>query len=397
MRQPAWRFLFVLLIVTWFSISRAALGYDALVDKQVFTTSSFRTAGGAVIETVRFGYETYGRLNAAKDNAILILPYFGGTGHAAGKFAASDAAPGYWDNIIGAGKPIDTDKYFVIAADGLINQAIKDGHTITTGPASIDPGTGKPYGMRFPVLTIRDLVNAQKLLVDSFGIRRLHAVMGLSMGGIQSFEWAAVFPDSTDRVMPVVGLAEADAYMIENSAAWGAPIKVDPKWNNGDYYGREEPMAGLTAAYEIVFHQAQNYGVVSKTSGRKWAKEGMDPATSWQNRYAVEEMLEATATYFATVTDANSFLYQTKAVQTFTAGDGASLDEGLAKAKARFLIFPAASDLMVYPKYSREAAEHLRKLGKKVEYREIPGDGGHLDGINNMPPVGDLIRRFLDE
>src|SRR5262245_48209367 len=154
--------------------------YESLVEKKVFTIPSFTTVAGDVLKDVRFGYETYGHLDANKSNAILILPYFAGTGHAAGKFADSDQAPGYWDSIIGSGKPLDTDRFFIIAGDGLINQAIKDGHTITTGPASIDPSTGKPYGMRFPILTIRDLVNAQKALADSFGIQKLYAVIGLS-------------------------------------------------------------------------------------------------------------------------------------------------------------------------------------------------------------------------
>lgn len=299
----------IVLFLSLFVVAPLGFAYDGLVEKKVFTIPSFTTVGGEVIKDVRFGYETYGHLNANKDNAIVILPYFGGTGHAAGKFAETDQASGYWDSIIGAGKPIDTDKYFVIAGDGLINQAIKDGHTVTTGPASIDPSTGKPYGMRFPILTIRDLVTAQKALVDSLGIEQLHAVMGLSMGGIQSFEWAAIFPDSTDRVIPVVGTAEVDGYLIENLDAWSTPIKVDPKWYNGDYYGREEPVDGLAASYKIVIHQGQHYGGVSKTAGRKWAQEGKDPAKSWENHFAAEAGLDGIAGFLAKIDDANSFLY----------------------------------------------------------------------------------------
>ena len=123
----------------------------------------------------------------------------------------------------GVRKPLDTDQYCIIAGDGLINQAIKDGHTVTTGPASIDPDTGKPYGMRFPILTMRDLVNAQKALVDSLGIQKLRAVMGLSMGGAQSFEWATVFPDSTDRVIPIVMGVETDGYFIGSTDNWRRP------------------------------------------------------------------------------------------------------------------------------------------------------------------------------
>lgn len=374
---------------------RPASAYDQFVEKKIFTMPTFTTTGGDVLKYARFGYEIYGELNPAKDNAILILPYFSGTGHAAGKFAANDPQPGYWDSIIGPGKPLDTDRFCIIAGDGLINQTIKDGHTVTTGPASIDPSTGKPYGMRFPILTMRDLVNAQKALVDSLGIQKLHAVMGLSMGGIQSFEWAAVFPESTDRVIPVVGAAEANGYLIQNMDAWASPIKVDPKWNHGDYYGKEEPADGLAASFKIVLYEAQNWASVSKTVDRKWAQEGKDPAKSWDNGFMAEQALDGFAKSLAQVNDANSFLYQTKAIQLFATGDGQNMDSGLPKVKAKMLILPAQADVMVFPQYSREAAERLRQLGKSVEYHEIPGEGGHIDGIYNIAAVGDLIGRFL--
>ena len=374
---------------------RLGSAYDHLVVKQVFTLPSFTTVGGDVLKDVRFGYEMYGELNAAKDNAILILPYFSGTGHAAGKFAETDQQPGYWDSIIGPGKPLDTDRFCIVAGDGLINQTIKDGHTVTTGPASVDPNTGKPYGMRFPILTIRDLVNAQKALVDSLGIQKLHAVMGLSMGGIQSFEWAAVFPDSTDRIIPIVGAAETNGYFIENMDAWTSPIKLDPRWDQGDYYGKAEPIDGLAASFKIVVYEAQNWGSVSRTVGRRWAQEGKDPAKSWNNEFLAEQTLDGIAKSLAQVNDANSFLYQAKAIQSFVAGDGSNMDAGLANVKAKLLILPAQTDLMVFPKYSQEATEHLRQLGKLAEYHEIPGDGGHLDGIYNMAAVGDLVGKFL--
>jgi homoserine O-acetyltransferase len=374
---------------------RLSIAYDGLVQKQVFTLPSFKTEGGEVLKDVRFGYEVYGKLNANKDNAILILPFFSGNGHAAGKFAASDQNAGYWDNVIGPGKPLDTDRFCIIAGDGLISQPVKDGQTITTGPASIDTSTGKPFGMRFPILTIRDLVTAQKALSDSLGIKKLYAVMGLSMGGIQSFEWAAAFPDSTNRVIPIVGEAESDGYFIENLDLWIAPVKLDPKWNHGDYYGKDEPLDGLTTAFKIVFHQARNYASVDKSVGRKWAQDGKDPAKSWDNRFQVQQDLDDVAVSIAKTLDANSFLYQAKAIQLFVAGDEPTLDAGLAKIKAKMLIIPSRSDLMVYPKYSQEAAEHLTKLGKQVQYYEIPGDTGHIEGIYHLDTVGDEIREFL--
>jgi homoserine O-acetyltransferase len=389
----------VALLLAWtiLLLPAHAGAYDGIVDKKVFSMPSYTTADGEVIANVRIGYETYGTLNTSKDNAILILPYFSGTSHAAGKYAASDPAPGYWDSIIGSGKPIDTDKYFVISADGLVNQNTKNPHTVTTGPASIDPATGQPYGMRFPIVTVLDFVNVQKALVESLGITRLRAVMGLSMGGLQSFEWASAFPDSTDRIIPVVGAAEASGYLIGWLNVWSAPIKLDPKWNGGDYYGKEEPVEGLATAFRTLLLQAEHYRGVAKAFGRRWAEDGKDPATSWTHRFAVEEHLDAFGTQRARDCDANSFLYQAKAIQLFVTGHKGALEDGLQDIRARVLLLPAQSDLMVFPDYAKEAAEILRSQGKRVEYFEIPGDGGHIDGVFNIVAAGALIRKFLDE
>jgi homoserine O-acetyltransferase/O-succinyltransferase len=201
------------------------------------------------------------------------------------------------------------------------------------------------------------------------------------VGGIQSFEWATVFPESTDRVIPIVGLAETDGYTVANLNVWSAPIRLDPNWNQGDYYGKAEPFDGPAMAFKVVIHEAQHYGGVAKAVGRKWAQEGKDPAGGWDNKFLAETTREGVAKFLATVGDANSFLYQAKAIQLFVAGDGPNLDAGLAKVRAKLLILPAQSDLMAFPRYSQEAAEHLRQLGKSVEYNEIPGDGGHVDAI----------------
>ena len=150
---------------------------------------------GKTIKDVKVGWEAYGKLNEKKDNVILVAHFYSSNSHAAGRYKAEDADPGYWDSIIGPGKPIDTDRFYVISVDSLVNMNSKDGITITTGPSSIDPDTGKPYGMRFPVVTIRDFVRVQKALLDSLGIRKLYAAVGTSMGGLQSFEWAAAHPD----------------------------------------------------------------------------------------------------------------------------------------------------------------------------------------------------------
>src|SRR3954453_658547 len=182
-----------------------------LVEKEIFELPSYTTLHGATIRDVRIGWESYGALNGLRDNAVLVTHYFSGTSHAAGRYKPDDPLPGYWDAIIGPGKAIDTDKYFVLSSDTLVNMNVKDPNVVTTGPASIDPRTGKPYGMRFPIVTIRDFVNVQKALLDSLGIRRLHAVMGASMGCLQAMEWASAYPDMMQRVIAVIGGAEENA------------------------------------------------------------------------------------------------------------------------------------------------------------------------------------------
>ena len=155
---------------------------------------------------------------------------------------------------------------------------------------------------------------------------------------------------------------------------WSTPIRVDPRWNGGDYYGKDEPVDGLAAAYKIVLHQAWHWEGMAKASGRKWVQESKDPAKSSENKFAAEATLDGFAGFFAKTTEANSFLYQARAIQLFVAGDGPTLKAGLSNVSARVLILPAQSDLMVYPKYSRDAAELLTQLGKSAKYHEIPGD-----------------------
>ena len=373
----------------------AALAYDGPVEKKTFPMAQYQTVGGRTIKNVRVGYETYGTLNAARDNVVLVCHFFSGTSHAAGKYNPSDAAPGYWDAIIGSGKPVDTDKYFVISSDTLVNLSPKDPNVVTTGPASIDPDTGKPYGMTFPIVTVRDFVNVQKALLDSLGVRKLHAVMGASMGALQTFEWAAAYPDMVERIVPVIGTAELGAYGIGWANIWAAPIKLDPNWKNGDYYGGLEPTAGLAEALKIVTLHARHYGWAAKTFGRKLASPDKDPGKTWDAKYAIEDTLDKVAAARAKASDANSFLYLVRANQLFVTGHKGSLEEGIRDIKARTLLLPAASDLLLFPDYSKQALDLLRKNGRDVSYAEIPGDGGHLDGVLAIGQVGGQIRDFL--
>ena len=177
-----------------FGIS-SALAQSLIVEKKTFTLPSYTTAGGSTIKNVKIGWEAAGTLNADKSNAILITHFFSGTSHAFGKYAESDKVPGYWDYMVGPGKIIDTDKYYVLSSDTLVNLNANAPNVVTTGPASINPDTGKPYGMSFPVVSMKDFVAVQHALIESLGIKKLKAVMGASMGALQAYQWGASYPD----------------------------------------------------------------------------------------------------------------------------------------------------------------------------------------------------------
>ncbi len=374
----------------------AAHAYDALVEKKVFTIPNYTTVGGKTIRNVRIGYETYGTLDAEGTNAILVAHFFSGNSHAAGKYRAGDAAPGYWDSVIGAGKPFDTDKYFVVSADSLVNLSTKDPDVVTTGPATIDPDTGKPYGMRFPIVTIKDFVRTQKALADALGIRKFVAVTGASMGSLQAMEWASSYPDMVERAIPVIpGGLEADPYLIAVTDEWAMPILDDPKWNGGDYYGREQPLHGVAEALELVTISSRAPGWAQKAFRRDWAKDDADPLQSWENKYKVQDALDRVGAARASTADANSFLYLVRANQLYRVGQGATLEQGVSRIKAKVLAIPASSDRLLFPEYTTTMLEMLKKQGVQTELFTIEGDGGHLDGVFDIGKAGPTIKAFL--
>src|SRR2546422_350405 len=291
-------------------VAMPAWAYDGIVEKKTFAMPAYATVGGTTIKGVRVGYETYGTLNAARDNVILVAHFYSGNSHAAGKYAASDPAPGYWDAIIGSGKPVDTDRFFVVSSDTLVNLNVKDPKTITS---------------------------------------------------------------------------------------WPAPTTLVLRWNKGDYYGQKEPVKGLALALKIVTLHARHYGWASGAFGRKWAAAERDPSKSWDNKFAIEDTLDKIALARARASDANSFLYLAKANQLFVTGGKGSLEEGLRDVKARVLLVPAKSDLLLFPDYSRQAMEILKRHGNRVQYFEIEGEGGHLDGVLSVAKAGEAIRKFLNE
>ena len=363
-----------------------------LTEKKFFTLPQYTTMGGKTIKDVRIGYETYGKLNGRGDNAIFVAHFFSGTSHAAGRYKPDEKAAGYWDAIIGPGKAIDTDKYFVVSADTLVNLNVKSPMVGTAGPATINPDTSKPYGSSFPVVSIRDFVRVHKELVDSLGVKKLVAAAGASAGSLQAMQWAAEYPGFVERVVHVIGPGlDIHPYVLELADIWTAPIKLDPNWKGGDYYGGAEPNAGLAQALTVVSFTTLHFGWAEKVHGYKWAAEGRNPADAMGNLFAIEDALQKSGQARASATDAGHFVWMAKANQLY------NLENDQARIKAKVLFLPAKTDLVFPPDLSRRWADKLRSQGNVVELYEIDGTSGHLDGIFSIGKVADRISAFLQK
>jgi homoserine O-acetyltransferase/O-succinyltransferase len=366
-----------------------------IVEKKVFEMPSLTTLGGKTIPNVRVGWQSAGTLNADRSNAILITHFFSGNSHAFGRYKPEDQAAGYWDAIIGPGKAIDTNRYFVLSSDTLVNLNTGMPGVTTTGPATVNPATGKPWGPDFPVVGIGDFVNVQKALVESLGIRRLHAVMGASMGGLQAYDWAARYPDMVGRIIPVIASADANPWLIAWLDAWAAPIRLDPNFRGGNYYGGEPPNAGLGQSLALVSLHANHWDWATRNFGRAHAEGGKDPAVEMANRYRVQTFLEQSGVARARISDANHFLYLVKANQTFAPGGAQSLEEAARKIKAPTLLLYAPGDQVFPAEWVKATAASLKANGVAVEAREIAGPNGHLNGVVGLAPHGDAIAAFL--
>ena len=386
MKALARAFAIVLTLLPGVTLAQSS---DLIVEKKTFELPSYTTVAGATIKSVKIGWESAGTLNADKSNAILITHYFSGTSHAFGKYAPSDATAGYWDAIIGPGKAIDTRKYFVFSSDTLVNLNVNAPNVVTTGPASINPDTGKPYGMSFPVVSFKDFVNVQKALVDSLGIRRLRAVVGASGGGFQAYEWAASYPNMVERIVPVISTPRADPYLIGWLDAWAQPIRLDPKWNGGDYYDKEPPLEGLKGALKLVTLHAFQSEWAAKTFGSEPAEAGKDPGKAMDNHFKIESGLETVAAARAKTADANHFLYMVKTNQL------ASADP--AKIKMPVLLLYSPTDLVFQEQQVAAAAGELAAAGSTVETGKLIGPYGHNNGVFAISQATDQIRAFIDK
>lgn len=363
---------------------------ESIVVKRVFTLPEFELESGNTLRNVQIGYETYGHLNAKRDNAILIAHYFTGTSHAAGRYHTSDVEPGYWDSIIGPGKAIDTDRFFIIAVDCLSNINTGNPMVFTTGPMSINHDTGKPYLADFPIVTIGDFVRSQYALCRYLELPSLHAVAGPSMGSMQALEWAARFPDYVRRVVGIIGGGlQSEPYLIGLLRQWCAPIYLDPEFKNGFYDPLNPPQAGLAAALELVTLTALSPQWANRAFARRAASSDTPPENHLANMFSVENALAVTARSRAQIADANSFLRIAKAVQLF---DVTPMKNRL---KARILWIHAKRDLLLFPEYAERGITSLRELGLEVTTSQLDTEGGHLDGLGEIKAASSEISNFL--
>jgi homoserine O-acetyltransferase len=382
------KFRFMLALAAGLAATPALAQADLLTEKKTFEMPSYTTAGGGTIRNVRIGWESYGTLNQDRSNAVLITHFYSGTSHAAGKYKADEKTAGYWDSIIGPGKAIDTNKYFVLSSDTLANLNANLPGVVTTGPASINPDTGKPYGTSFPVVTMRDFVNVQKALLESLGIAKVK-IVGASMGALQAYEWAVAYPDMVDRIVPVIGAAGGDPFLIAWLDIWAQPIRVDPKWNGGDYYGKEPPLEGLKASLKIISHHANHWEWTNKNQPHEPAEAGKDPAAAFGNKFKVEAWLDQIAGTRAAISDANHLLYLVKANQLTSADPS--------KIKTPSLLLYSPNDLVFPAQLVEETARKISATGTSAETGQLPGAMGHLNGVFGIAQAGDKIKAFLEK
>ena len=346
---------------------------------------------GEQLGPITLAYETYGQLNAEKSNAILILHALSGDAHASSCQSQTDENPGWWDDCIGPGKAFDTDRYYVICSN------VVGGCRGSTGPGSIDPNTGRPYGLSLPVVTIADMVRAQRHLIDYLGVDKLLAAAGGSMGGMQVLQWVVSYPERLHAALPIATTARHSPMLIAFDEVGRQAIYADPNWNGGDYYDGPHPNAGLAVA-RMVGHITY----LSETSmhhkfGRRLRERevfGYDFDTDFE----IESYLRYRGNKFTERFDANSYLYVTKSMDYFDLSNGHS-DLATAFDKSTgitYLVVSFTSDWLYPPYHSKELVGVLTAAGADVSYCNVQSTWGHDAFLVEVETMTSLISNFLD-
>ena len=364
-----------------------------IVETKYYTIDrKIKLESGEEFGPITVAYETYGRLNGKKDNAILVLHALTGDAHAAGYHSETDRKPGWWNDMIGPGKAFDTDKYFIISSNML------GGCMGTTGPSSINPETGKAYGIDFPVITIEDTIRVQKELVDYLGVKKLLSVAGGSMGGMQAMLWATEYPEMVESTILIATTSKLTAQGIAFNAVGRNAIISDPNWQNGNYYDKEEkPDRGLSIARMVGHITYLCEEAMHKKFGRKLQNK-TTPDFTMDIDFQVESYLQHQGEVFVDRFDANSYLYITKAVDYFDLGQKyGSLEDAFSRTNAKFLIMSFTSDWLFPTAQSKEMANALVKAGKDVSFCEIVSPCGHDAFLLEFETQTKIIKSFLKD
>jgi len=344
--------------------------------------------GGRLSEVV-LAYESWGKLSAAADNAVLIFTGLSPSAHAAS--SAEDLSPGWWDYMIGPGKAIDTDRFFVVCVNSL------GGCHGSTGPGSINPSTSKPYGSDFPTLTVEDITTAGHELMRELGVERLFAAVGSSMGGMASLAYAIQFPESVDYLISISAAAQALPLTIAIRSLQREIIRSDPAWNNGHYKTGEGPVKGMALARKlglISYRAADEWN--SKFDRSKLPKERRT-GKLFEYEFEIENYLEYNAQKFINSFDPNSYQYLSRCMDLFDVAEhGGSINSGMAKIKVKkALVIGVTTDILFPPQQQREIAESLQATGTDVEHVEIDSMNGHdaflVDGEHFSPVVSQFL------
>lgn len=343
---------------------------------------------GKKLKDVVIRYETYGTLNADHSNAILVEHALTGDAHLAGKYSENDKKPGWWDEVVGPGRPFDTDKFFIVCSN------IISGCSGSTGPRSVNPDTGKPYNMDFPVVTIGDMVRAQKALMDHLEIKKWLAVAGGSMGGMLALQWAVDYPDAMHSVLAIATSPTISPQSIAFNWVSREAIMTDPTFQDGNY--EEQPQRGLAIARMLAHITYLSDESMTAKFGRK-LQFSENYTFDFAKDFQIESYLNYQGTRFVERFDANSYLYITRAIDYFDISYKANgdLTAALQDTKCPFLVVSFSSDWL-FPAYqSRELVKALLKNGTPVSYCNIESSYGHDAFLLETDALGNLIRNFL--
>jgi homoserine O-acetyltransferase len=367
-----------------------------IVEKKLFTFAEppheLQLDCGEKLGPVTLAYETYGTLNADRNNVVLILHALSGDSHVAGYYKPEDDKPGWWDNMVGPGKGIDTNKYFVVCTN-IIGSCMG-----STGPCTINPKTVLPYGLDFPVVTIGDMVKAQKVLMDYLEIEQILCVVGGSIGGMQVLEWCVRYPEMVKSAIPLATTIKHSALAIAFNEVARQAIMADPKWKGGNYYFGPKPDLGLAVARMIGHITYLSDDAMRLKFGRR-LQDKSDFSFNFDADFQVESYLRYQGKKFVERFDANSFLYITKAADYYDFekqyGNGSAV-EAFSKTLAKFLVISFTSDWL-YPTYqSKDMVKAMKKNGLDVSFCEIEADWGHDAFLLPNKRLTALIRGFLE-